>query len=39
MLGPTKRAIEEYEPLLTKMAMDAFKESTTNKNLCKIVCS
>ena len=33
MLEPTKRVLEEYKPLVTKMAVDAPKEPTSNKNL------
>jgi hypothetical protein len=32
MLRPTKRVIEEYKPLVTKMEVDAPKEPTTKKN-------
>ena len=37
MLGHAKRTIEEYKPLVTKMAMDASKESTTKKNLSMLL--
>lgn len=33
MLGSTKRVLEEYKTLITKMAIDSNKEPTTKKNL------
>ena len=37
MLGPAKRLLEEYKPLVMKMAVDAPKEAAAKKNLSMLL--
>jgi hypothetical protein len=37
MLGPARRVLEEYKPLVTKMAVDAPKELAAKKNLSMLL--